>query len=115
MSLQRIERFLLASEIEVPSRDNRQNIGIDIQNGHFFWHEVETGKPSTRVDVELDHAVVVDDDFAHVALQKELVDEDRVGHVGRAGEVQIGVARQARSHQQRDDLGVTECAGNDEF
>ena len=46
MSLQRIERFLLASEIEIPSRDNRSAIGIDLQNGHFFWNEVETWKPS---------------------------------------------------------------------
>ena len=42
MSLQRIQRFLLAEEIEVPSRDNREQTGITLNNGNFIWEEVNT-------------------------------------------------------------------------
>ena len=37
MSLARVQGFLLAEEIETPSRDNREKIGISISNGEFQW------------------------------------------------------------------------------
>ena len=35
-----MQRFLLADEIVVPSRQNRGETGISISNGNFFWSEV---------------------------------------------------------------------------
>lgn len=40
VSLARVQGFLLAEEIEVPSRDNRESTGISLSNGHFLWKTV---------------------------------------------------------------------------
>ena len=41
VSLDRVQRFLLAEEVEIPSRDNRDSIGISVNNGAFLWTEVQ--------------------------------------------------------------------------
>ena len=40
VSFRRIERFLLAEEIDKPTNKNRKKKGISISNGNFFWSEV---------------------------------------------------------------------------
>ena len=75
----------------------------------------ETWKRSTGIDVEMDHAVVVDHDFADVVLQHELVDEDRVRNVGRASVVQIDEPCQTRAHQQGNDLDIRQNASSKEY
>ena len=53
MSIQRVQRFLLAEEIEVPERANREQVGISIKNGNFFWSEVgERGESEMQAVVK---------------------------------------------------------------
>ena len=42
MSLKRIQSFLLAEEIEKPSRANREQVGVTVSHGDFYWSEVES-------------------------------------------------------------------------
>ena len=37
MSVKRVQEFLLAEEVEIPSRTNRAQRGISLQNASFFW------------------------------------------------------------------------------
>lgn len=48
MSVQRVQRFLLAEEIEVPERASREQVGISIQNGDFFWSEASVKKEEKK-------------------------------------------------------------------
>ena len=41
VSLKRVQKFLLADEVEIPSRENRDSIGITVQDGCFVWSEVK--------------------------------------------------------------------------
>lgn len=38
--MRRIQSFLLAEEIEQPSHDNRESIGVSVIHGNFEWTEV---------------------------------------------------------------------------
>lgn len=40
VSMDRVQRFLLAEEVEIPSRENRDSIGISVKEGNFVWTEV---------------------------------------------------------------------------
>lgn len=40
VSLDRVQRFLLAEEVEVPSRKNRDSVGITVKDGNFVWTQV---------------------------------------------------------------------------
>ena len=40
MSMRRVQSFLLAEEIEQPSHDNRESIGVSVVHGDFEWVEV---------------------------------------------------------------------------
>lgn len=46
--MQRVQRFLLAEEIEVPERASREQVGISIQNGDFFWSEASVKKEEKK-------------------------------------------------------------------
>ena len=41
MSMRRVQSFLLAGEIDQPSRDNRSAVGVSVTHGNFYWSEVE--------------------------------------------------------------------------
>ena len=38
--MRRVQSFLLAEEIEQPSHDNRESIGVSVVHGDFEWVEV---------------------------------------------------------------------------
>lgn len=38
--MRRVQSFLLAEEIEQPSRENRESIGVSVVHGDFEWVEV---------------------------------------------------------------------------
>ena len=40
VSMDRVQKFLLADEVEIPSRENRDSVGITVQDGCFVWSEV---------------------------------------------------------------------------
>ena len=40
VSLKRVQNFLLAEEIEKPSRNNRERVGVTVSHGDFYWNEV---------------------------------------------------------------------------
>lgn len=39
--MRRVQSFLLAGEIDRPSRDNRSAVGVSLTHGNFYWSEVE--------------------------------------------------------------------------
>mgnify|MGYP006903045983 FL=1 len=41
MSMRRVQSFLLAGEIDQPSRDNRSAVGVSVTHGNFYWSEAE--------------------------------------------------------------------------
>lgn len=38
--MRRVQNFLLAGEIDRPSRDNRSAVGVSLTHGNFYWSEV---------------------------------------------------------------------------
>lgn len=42
VSMDRVQRFLLAEEVEIPSRENRDSVGISVKEGNFVWTEVRS-------------------------------------------------------------------------